>query len=163
MHTFNALCPEQSKVWIHQCNRFFTDLEAQSIENELSTFLNKWTAHQQQLHAQCVLLHQCFIVILLNEQNTQASGCSIDALTHFLKQVEQKYAIQLFNRELFAFKNPHTLETVIATKKEMETFIQQGIVNDNTLIFNNLINTCQQLKNEWQIPFKHSWHKNFFS
>lgn len=163
MQFLNTLQSANSKIWIHQANRFFTNLETQSLDKEINTFLSTWTAHHQQLQAQCLLPYQCFVVILLNEETTQASGCSIDALTHFLKQIEQKYEIQLFNRELFAFKNPNTLDITIATKKQMEAFIKEGTINDNTLVFNNLVNTYQQFKTAWEVPFKNSWHKRFFA
>jgi len=35
--------PEESKIWIYQSNRKFSDEEIQEIETELKFFLENWT------------------------------------------------------------------------------------------------------------------------
>ena len=37
--------PEDSKIWIYQSNRKFSEEEITEIENELKTFLENWSAH----------------------------------------------------------------------------------------------------------------------
>jgi hypothetical protein len=40
---FNTL-PEESRIWIYQCNRKFSDTEFSEIEIGLKTFLENWAA-----------------------------------------------------------------------------------------------------------------------
>jgi hypothetical protein len=37
--------PEDSKIWIYQSNRKFSDDEMIDIENDLKTFIENWSAH----------------------------------------------------------------------------------------------------------------------
>jgi len=48
--SFSSL-PEESRVWIYQCNRTFTDAEVDEIEESLHNFIISWTAHGKGLEA----------------------------------------------------------------------------------------------------------------
>jgi hypothetical protein len=37
--------PEESKIWIYQSNRKFSDAEFSEIETDLQAFLENWAAH----------------------------------------------------------------------------------------------------------------------
>ena len=43
--------PEDSRVWIYQSNRNFTEAEIKIIEDKTSLFLNNWKAHGNDLQA----------------------------------------------------------------------------------------------------------------
>ncbi len=47
---FNTL-PEESRVWIYQANRSFTDDEIVELESKLDTFISNWTAHGSDLQS----------------------------------------------------------------------------------------------------------------
>ena len=42
--------PEESKIWIYQSNRKFSDAEFSEIETDLQSFLNEWAAHGTSLN-----------------------------------------------------------------------------------------------------------------
>ena len=41
---FDAL-PHNSRIWIYQSNRSFTEIELQNISITLNVFIQPWTAH----------------------------------------------------------------------------------------------------------------------
>ena len=43
--------PEDSRVWIYQSNRSFTDEELVEIKQKLDEFLTQWTVHGSNLKA----------------------------------------------------------------------------------------------------------------
>ena len=90
--------PDEARVWIYATNRHLSDKEVIAIEQELIAFLTQWTAHQQALEASFSIPYNNFIVIGLNENKNLASGCSIDASVHFLKQLERKFKVDLKQR-----------------------------------------------------------------
>jgi len=47
---FNTL-PEESRVWIYQANRSFSEEELQEIESKLDVFIQNWAAHGSDLKA----------------------------------------------------------------------------------------------------------------
>ena len=43
--------PEESRIWIYQSNRKFSDAEFSEIETALQTFLESWAAHGTSLES----------------------------------------------------------------------------------------------------------------
>ena len=78
-----------------------------------------------------------------------------------MKDIEQKFKINLFDRFQVAFKLNDELKS--CGREEFEEMIKNKQVNENTIVFNNLIQTRKELKTSWEIPFKNSWHARVFS
>ena len=76
--------PGTSRVWIYQANRSFSPEELTEIKAALDTFITEWTAHGQNLKAGYDIRYNRFIVLALDQSLNMASGCSIDALVHFI-------------------------------------------------------------------------------
>ena len=99
---FDAM-PKSSRIWIYQSDRKLSDLEVQNISDELEEFCSTWVAHQQQLKTSFNVFHNHFIVLAVDENSLNASGCSIDSSVKKVKEIEEKHNISLFNRQLVAF------------------------------------------------------------
>jgi hypothetical protein len=48
-----------------------------------------------------------------------------------------------------------------AHKDEFAQLYAQGYVHDDTMVFNNLVKTREEMQQGWQIPLAQSWHKRF--
>ena len=70
---FNTL-PEESRVWIYQANRSFSDEEISEIEDRLNIFIENWTAHGSDLQSGFTIKYKRFIIIALN-QNLNKGLC----------------------------------------------------------------------------------------
>lgn len=151
----------QSKVWIYQSNRLFTNSDLAYLNQALTAFTESWTAHTQQLKAGYEIKHDCFIVLIVDETLTGASGCSIDKSVHLMKEIEQKLNIHLFDRFQIAWKNGNDL--TISKKAEFEQLAASGIVNNQTIVFNNLVKNFEEYQNAWEIPLANSWHARVFN
>ena len=53
--------PEDSRVWIYQSNRSFTDEELVEIKQKLDEFLTQWTVHGSNLKAGYDIKYKRFI------------------------------------------------------------------------------------------------------
>src|SRR5665811_853372 len=95
---FNTL-PETSRIWIYQADRSFTSDELEEIQSEMDAFLKDWTAHGSNLKAGYEIRYKRFIVIALDQSQAAASGCSIDASVHFIKNLEKKYDCLLYTSD----------------------------------------------------------------
>ena len=71
--------PEESKIWIYQSNRKFSDAEFSEIEMALQSFLEGWAAHGTSLESSYQLKYNRFIIIAVNQDVQAATGCSIDS------------------------------------------------------------------------------------
>ena len=120
-------------------------------------FITDWTAHNVALSGSFEILHDRFLVIMIDENKTSASGCSIDKCFNFLKKMEAKLNVNFMNRLLLAYKENNEIKML--PKSKFEDLLKAGQLNENTIVFNNLIEKKAELKTNWQVPIKDSWHK----
>jgi len=156
---FNDL-PDDSRIWIYQSNRKFTDEEVAQLEIKLQEFLKEWTAHGANLQAGAEVKYQFFLVIGLDQSENAASGCSIDAQVRFIQKLEQELDIELLDKMNVTYiQNDRVHHKPLLEFKKM---VKDGAVGKNTMVFNNLINTKEEYLEHWQIPAIESWHSRFF-
>lgn len=157
---FNTL-PENSRVWIYQANRSFSDKEIEEIESKLDIFLTNWAAHGSDLQAGYVIKYKRFIVIALNQNLNSATGCSIDASVQFIQQLEKEYNVDLLDKMNVSYKQGDFIayKTLVDFKK----MAKDKAVSKNTIVFNNLVNTIMEFNESWEVPASESWHSRFLS
>ena len=151
---------ENTRVWIYQADRKLTSAETTQLQQQLNAFAQGWTAHNNQLKAGAEIRYNRFIVLLIDESQAGASGCSIDKSVHFMKQIEQHYGINLFDRFNLAYKNGS--EVVSVPRHRFEELIKEGQITQDTIVFNNLVQNVAELNAKWEVPFKDSWHVQLF-
>lgn len=149
--------PADAKVWVYQSNRPFTDEELRQLEVEIAEFADEWVSHNLKLKAFGAVYLKQFIVLMVDESQAGASGCSIDRSVYFLKLMEQKLGVELFDRMTFAYRLGDEVRT--ASRDEFAHLYQSGIINDETLVFDNLVHNKEAFDHSWIKPLAESWHK----
>ena len=155
MTAYETLSPS-SKVWIYQSNPPFTAEEVGEIDTQLQNFTTQWSSHNNALRAYGKLYHQRFLVIMVDETQAGASGCSIDKSVHFMKAMGAHHGVELFDRMNFAFQKDGEIKT--AHRDAFAEMYQAGEIDDDTLVFNNLVKTKEEFDKAWLVPLKDSWH-----
>ena len=151
--------PDHARIWIYQSNRPFTEVESAAVKAACESFLSEWTAHGAALHAGVTMPYNRFIIFGLDAQQGSASGCSIDASVHFIQQLEAQYEVDLLDKMNVTYKQgPHVAHKVLKDFKQMA---KDRAVNKNTIVFNNLVNTKEELEHAWEVPAAESWHGQF--
>jgi hypothetical protein len=148
-----------SRVWIYQSNKEISTETATLLKKEIADFVSQWTAHNHALKAWGDLIENRFIVLMVDESQAGASGCSIDKSVAFVKYCAEKSALDFFDRFNFAFRIGEQLQS--ANREEFELLYKKGELNDATIVFNNLVQTKAEFEEKWQIPLAESWHRNF--
>jgi len=151
---------EHSRVWIYQSDKELTDNQASGLLEILNNFAAQWTAHNHQLKAKAEIRYNRFLILIVDESQAGASGCSIDKSVNFMKQIEQEYGIHLFDRFNFAYREGE--KVLSAPRHQFEELLKAGEITNNTIVFNNLIHTLNDLETKWEVPFKDSWHPQLF-
>lgn len=151
---------EESKVWIYQSNRKFSDEEVAEIDADLQLFIGNWTAHGTSLHASFDIRYNRFIIIAVDQEVQVATGCSIDASVNFIQNLEQKYQVDLLDKMNVTFKQGEfiTHKTLLEFKK----LAKDKSVSENTIVFNNLVNSIEEMNESWEVAAVDSWHGRFF-
>jgi hypothetical protein len=150
----------QSRVWIYQSERKLTDQEVQQIQPELDRFATNWTAHNNQLKAKGEVRYNRFFILIVDESQAGASGCSIDKSVHFMQQVQQHLGINLFDRFNLAYREGE--EVLSLPRHDFEVKLKDGSINKETVVYNNLVQNLNELETKWEVPFKDSWHIQLF-
>ncbi len=150
-----------SKVWIYQSNRQFTAKEIEEIQQKLDTFATQWTAHGHQLKAKAEIRYGFFIVLIVDQESAAATGCSIDSSVRMIKEIEQTYGVDLFDRFNMAYKLDD--QVYVNTKEDFETLITIKKITPHTIVFNNLVQTLEEYQQKWEVPMEDSWHKMIFA
>ena len=148
-----------NRVWIYLSDKEISGELEKEISAEMKKFLAGWNAHGQPLTGDCQILHNRFIVIRANETQFAASGCSIDKQVQFVKQLEQKYALNLFDRLLVGLKKDDGVEVVHSSK--ISELLSNGKINENSLIFNTAVSTEKEFNENFLILLKNSWLNKF--
>ena len=153
--------PEDSRVWIYQSNRKFSDVELAEIESELILFIEKWAAHGNELEASYLLKHNRFIILAVNQEIQQVTGCAIDSSVSFIQNLEKKYQVELLDKMNVTFRNGE----YIAHKSllDFKKMAKEKAVTANTIVFNNLVNNIEEFNENWEVPAGDSWHSRFFN
>lgn len=160
MHVPFESLPEESRIWIYQSNRKFSDAEMTEIEEALQDFLKDWAAHGTNLESSYLLKYNRFIVLAVNQEIQAATGCSIDSSVEFIQSLEKKYEVDLLDKMNVTFKlGEHVAHKPLLDFKKM---VKDKAVTENTIVFNNLVNNIQEFNESWEVHAADSWHSRFF-
>jgi hypothetical protein len=161
---YKHLLPEKfspdSRVWVYQSSRIFSLSEALQIEDRLNVFTSGWMSHGAPVKGAGFLLFGQFIVLMADESQTGVGGCSTDCSVRFVKEIEQQFGVNLFDRTTLAFVIKDKIQLLPIS--QVPYAFDNGFIDAGTLYFNNLVQTRQELENNWITPIKNSWLKKRF-
>ena len=100
-------------------------------------------------------------MLLADETATGVSGCSTDSSVRFIKDIEQRYSVSMFDRTTLAFVIKDKIQ--LLPLSQLQYAVENGFINSDTLYFNNLVQTKEELASKWIIPVKDSWLNNKIS
>lgn len=151
--------PDTSKIWIYQSNRKFYPQEIEEINQKIETFLSTWTQNDEHILSSYQIKYNRFIIIAVDASNISLSIESIDAAVGFIIKLQNEYEIELLDKLNVCFKQGEFVQY-----KELKAFqklIKSKSISAKTIVFNNLINTKEELVDAWEIPITESWHNRF--
>ncbi len=148
----------RSRVWIYTSDRRLTESETSYAQQKISAFCKQWTAHNQALLAAAEVFENQFIVLLVDETQAGASGCSIDKSVHFLEDLGQSIGADFFERMRFGWIDADG-DIQMSSRDEFSDLVKTGVITAETPVVNTLVQTKQDLAEKWLLPFGKSWHR----
>lgn len=152
--------PDTSRIWIYQSNREFSSEEINVITLNAKKFIENWTRHGDDLRGSFTMVYNRFVVIAVDENFANVSGCSIDASVRFIQQIQSELNVDLLNKLHIAFKTNDDVNSV--SLNDFRSFIASDKITQDTIVFNNLVNTKADFESKWEVPAKESWHQRLF-
>lgn len=148
---------DNSRVWVYQSSRPMSEKEELEINEQLQQFYMQWQAHGAPVKGWAKLLFRRFIVMIADETDVTVSGCSTDSSVRIIKSIERQYEVNMFDRLSITFLVKDQPE--VLPLGQVQYAIDKGYINANTLLFNNLVETKQELLENWLQPLGNSWLK----
>lgn len=144
-----------SRVWVYQSNRLLGLGEALETEELLEAFTRDWKSHGTPVKGAAYLFFGQFLVLMADETATGVSGCSTDSSVRFVKDIEQRFQVNMFDRSSLAFVVKDRVQLLPLT--QLQYAIDNGFVDGDTPYFNNLVQTKKELEEKWIVPLRESW------
>lgn len=154
--------PDHSRLWIYQAPRPLTLEECEVVAADLENFTADWQAHGKDLFAGYAVLYHRFIVLAVDETVQAATGCSIDDSVAVIRRLQDEIGIDLMDRMQIAFRSENNL-VVSSDIKSFKEAVENGDVDEETIVFNNLVTNLGEFRSKWEVPAKDSWHTKYFS
>ena len=148
---FNQLfpqLPDTSRVWLYVSDRPFDATESNYIQDALSDFTqNKWATHGTKLMASGSVLMNQLVVLAVDEEVMNASGCSIDSSVRLMKQIGTELKVDFFNR----------LFVLISKESEIKRVHFQDLNQyADWKLLNPMVSSLEEVRNRFLIDVKES-------
>jgi hypothetical protein len=133
--------PDHSRVWLYLANRKLDSTELHYAEEQLQSFLKSWAAHGKNLFCDGRFLFDQYLVLVVDEKQESASGCSIDSSVRFVKSLGNELGVDFFNRmNVLEFED----------EKTNTTNYFEAIEKKRTFL-NPLIESLSELRGSWLV------------
>ncbi len=155
--------PFDSRVWIYQSIREFSDNEITQLKTKAKSFISEWTSHGKKMSACIEIFYNRFIIVCVDEKTTSASGCGIDKSVKFIQQLESDLGgnTSLLDRMNVAYRKNARLnneagkgEILSCHISELKNLLTFPIGEAGITVFNNLVNTKEELEKNWEVPLE---------
>jgi hypothetical protein len=150
--TFDTL-PDEARIWVYQSHRALTKTEQDIVLKTGQQFLDQWATHGQTLIGSIKVIEGYFVVIAVDDRQLP-SGCSIDASVALMRDLGSKLKVDFFGRTNVPLWVDQSVQVV--PMQDLKEQIKRGIVSDDTLLFNTLIQDKGGLAS-WIVSIKNSW------
>ena len=148
-----------TKAIIFPASRSINHEEKLDILMKIEDFLTSWKVYENPLQSNVCIEYEQFIIICIDENIEPASGCSLDALNNFIRKIEQKYQLELFDRMKAVFLENNTLKTL--RLKDFCATLKNKELRSDILIFDFSSNNEEEFSKRFLLPLKESWSKDY--
>lgn len=162
METAFQRIENSDRIWVYQAKRILSNEEITALTDSGKLFVANWAAHGKPLRAEIMVLNRLFVIVMLDELQAMATGCSIDKSIGWITAMGLKLGIDFMDRTQVVWLDDAE-QMQITSLDEFETLAHQGQLNSDTMVYNNLVFSGKELKNNWLIPAKESWHSRYFN
>ena len=157
---FNKIS-SQSPIWIFQANKIIDSGFIKKIEGDTINFLNSWTSHNVKIKSSFKIVHNLFLIISVESDFSRPSGCSIDNLINFVKEINKLHNIDFLDRLAISYRHEDIIKVVNIA--QFRKLISDGLISKDTIVFNNTIRNKGELNKNWETKARNSWHKRYFN
>ena len=151
--------PDNAKVWVYQSDRHLDKDEENYLRVKLDDFVSEWESHGNLLKGTFDIFHNLFVVFFVDEQGDTMCGRAQDASVNMMKQLEQELELTFLDRMVQSYQKGDQAE--VLKVNDFATLLADKEIDENTIVYNNMVTTKIDFDTKWEVPLKDSWHKQF--
>jgi hypothetical protein len=157
--TFETL-PAEARLWVFAAAAPVTGTAADALLTMVDTHLRAWRAHGAPLVCARDWRDDRFLAVAVDEAATGASGCSIDALFHALRDMEAQIGNSLVAGGQLYWRDASGVVQV-SDRPSFRAQASSGGVNVHTPVFDTTVATVGAWRSAFELPAAESWHARF--
>ena len=150
---------ESAKTWVYPASRKFYKDELEEVEHKIKTFISDWKKEEADFKASYQFLYDRFVVILAEDPAGKLTNQDLDQVVAFILQLQSEYDLELLDRMNVCFKQGEFVQ--YKEIKEFKKLLKNKSVSNKTIVFDNLIQTKEELAHFWEVPITESWYNRF--
>ena len=153
--------PDHARLWAFASDTILNEQEQEIISTGVAEFLKGWAAHGVDLKSGLNLVHGKFLLVGVDQDQEAPSGCSIDAMTRFLKQVREQTGIDFLDTPHCCFRDGDTIRSV--DRKTFRHLAEEGKVDNETIVFDLTIPTVGDVRaGKFETAADNTWYAKAF-
>lgn len=150
--------PDDARVWCFGAQRALDGARTAQLLDSTNRFLERWTAHRRELTAGFALRYQRFLFVAVDESRAGASGCSIDALLHYLTRLETEIGVRLTDSAPVWYRDAEGRIRCVG-RAEFRRLAERGEVSGETIVFDLTLTRLGDVRaGRWEVPAAGAWH-----
>lgn len=159
--SFSAL-PDHSRLWIFTSDTTIGEEKQPAIRSEVEDFLRSWNAHGKPVEAGYELREGKFLMIGASDRAEDPSGCSIDALTRFVRSLGETLGYNFMSSPLIHYRT-ESGEIVSVPRPAFKQQAAEGSITSSTIVYDASLSKLSELRaGKLEMPAGKSWHASAF-
>jgi hypothetical protein len=154
--------PAEARLWVFAAAAPVTGAAASALHAMVDDHLRNWRAHGAPLVCARDWRDDRFLAVAVDEAATGASGCSIDALFHALRDIEAQVGSSLVASGQLYWRDAAGVVQV-SDRPAFRALASAGGVTGQTPVFDTTVTTVGAWRAAFEKPAAESWHARFIS
>ncbi len=154
-----ATMPAHARVWIYKSAVAFTPEQSAEIRRRGEAFTGSWVSHGDTVAAAFALLHDHFLVIAADLADMVICGGSVDKSVQMIKGLERDLGLNLTDRMVVLHEADGGIRA--CRMNELEALIKTGVINGDTIVFDDLVATKGDLDTRFRTALRNTWMSRY--
>jgi hypothetical protein len=148
------IIPKNHKLWFYGFTKDLDNNDLRNIEARLNQFTQEWESHGQKVNAKSLLVGGHLMILAVNNDFIEASGCSIDSSVALIRDINKEYQLDLFDRLKLGIVEGEKIKYL--SKEQVSLSVESGSLDVNKMCVNETINNSDHLS-QFIVPVSQSW------
>jgi hypothetical protein len=150
---------DEAPVWIFASSRELAPEEKERVSAAAREFVGMWKSHGEPLRGDAVVVDGRFLIVGVDGD---ASGCSVDKLYDFVRQVERHTGAEFLNPGLVHFRSADgSIRSV--DRPTFRELASRGEVGAETEVFDPSLSTVGEFRQAWPSRASERWHRQYLA